>query len=325
MSRKYPRERLSALIGEIYNCVLAPEKWPSVLENIRLEFNFCNAVLAVHSPDGKAILAAQAGVEPRWQSIMLNYETEIDDHWGGIECLQNFPLEEPIVQSHAMPSLILENKRYFPKWVRPQGIADAVVIGLESDAVAFANVALDRHKSMGDISETEVEGLRLIAPHLRRAVKISQILELKTIEAATFSHTLENFSVGIALVDQNMMLVHANAAAQTMLAAKNPIRLVEGRVALPLQTSTATLQNTVRQAVGNEPASATIPSRQQNGAPCLVHVLPLRPHMVATAFLHQSPIVALFMTLLRPRRKCLWKRLPYFMVSHRRNCEFSRK
>ena len=47
-------ERVSELIGRIYDCVLDPEAWTAALEDIRAEFGFANALLAVNALSGRA-------------------------------------------------------------------------------------------------------------------------------------------------------------------------------------------------------------------------------------------------------------------------------
>jgi hypothetical protein len=104
----YSAERISDLIGMIYDCVLAPDKWTSVIDAIRLEFNFHNATLAINSADGEVIFGAIAGVEPYWKSLMPTFGTAVLDLLGGPKRLLNYPLEEPIIQSRAMPDYDLK-------------------------------------------------------------------------------------------------------------------------------------------------------------------------------------------------------------------------
>jgi DNA-binding CsgD family transcriptional regulator len=73
--------------------------------------------------------------------------------------------------------------------------------------------------------------LRLLAPHLRRAILIGKVIDLKVIEAATFADALDGLSAGMFLVDANARMVHANTAGHAILAAGDFLRLAGDRLA----------------------------------------------------------------------------------------------
>lgn len=276
---QYSAQSISNLIAAIYDCVLAPEKWTEVLEAIRTEFNFQNAALSVTGYQGIMLLGAAVGVDDYWLARILDYGTAPADAWGGVDRLNELPLEEPVVQSRAMPDYDRESNRYFVEWVRPQGIGDAITINLERAANSASNLTMGRHESAGPVTDVELEGLRMLAPHMRRALAISQVLELKTIEAATFVSTLETFNSAILLVDEETAFVHANAAAATMLKAKYPFTLNDNRLVLPQATATEALREAVR---NTATGSLTLLSRGagilvslDDEAPMVLHVMPL--------------------------------------------------
>jgi DNA-binding CsgD family transcriptional regulator len=72
--------------------------------------------------------------------------------------------------------------------------------------------------------------MRLIVPHIRRAVLIGRMFDLKAAEAATFADTLDGLSAGMCLVDAEGRIVHANAAGHAILAAGDILSVVGGRL-----------------------------------------------------------------------------------------------
>jgi DNA-binding CsgD family transcriptional regulator len=291
--------RMSDLIGAIYHCVLEPSRWRDVVAAICQEFDFHNGVLAINGFDGQAMLAAIVGVDDYWMGRIMNYGTAVTDLWGGPERIQHYPLEEPIVQSGILSARDRDANPYFVEWARPQGVIDAVVIGLERNDKMVSNVTFARHESRDIFSEADLDALRLLAPHLRRAVNISHVLDLKTFEASTFATALEEFTIGIAFVDHQNTLVHANAAAHALFTQQDPVRLAMGRPALQLAAATNALEEAVRQAAAGEirpgGRGVGIPAMGRNGKPVIIHVLPLRRGM-ENLNSHQRPVAALFMT-----------------------------
>jgi len=297
-------ERLSQIIGSIYDCALDPAKWEAVLWDICREFEFGRSILGiVRFPIGAPSIQVSVGVEPEWLNRIAQYNEDIVAIWGGVERIQQFPLDEPVIASQVVGRAAMRENRYFREWAGPQGVDDAVAIALARDASMVGNVAFSRHEP-GEIGAMEVEGLRLLAPHIRRAVTISDLFDLKSIETATLMSVIDGLAHGIVVVDRDLAIIHANAMAQAMLAGRDPIRSEKGKVVLAMPASQGALERAVAQAGANGAGLGTkgigIPARRAEGEPCVVHVLPLersdiRPRFGprAAAALFVAPATAL--------------------------------
>jgi PAS domain-containing protein len=302
MRSQISAERLSDFIGRVYDCVIAPEKWGAVIDAIRLEFSFANAVIGVNAlPAGRVAIHATAGMDQRSAAQMASFSSEeVLENWGGPARIRHHPLGEPIIQSQATNRAAWAYARWYNEWCKPQGLIDAVAIPVARDPTMVGSLAFGRHESAGEISEAEMSGLRLISPHVRRAVTISKLFDLKAVEVSTFASTIEAFAAGVVLVDENLAIVHANTAATAMLAGNDPILSRQGRLGLRHRAANGALEVALFQAVQDETRlgqrGIAIPARRENGEPCVLHVLPLgrgeiRPGLVqrAAAVLFVAP------------------------------------
>lgn len=292
-------EKFSDLIGGIYDCVIAPERWTESLDAICVEFGFATGALSVASlTNMKAVVNAVSGSNlAQMTQNAIGYGPDIIELWGGAERIQQYPLGEPIVQSQAVRQEIISGNRYYREWALPKGLFDAVAVGLVRDRMMVGNAIFSQHESAGLIDDAQLRGLRLLAPHIRRAVTISNLFDMKTVEAATFAATVEALTVGVVLADDDAKIVHSNAAATAMLEAGDPIVERIGRIAVQSATTTASLQSAIAQAAKDEAALGQkgigIPILRPSGAPLVIHVLPLRRgHMRAR--LAQRAAAALF-------------------------------
>jgi DNA-binding CsgD family transcriptional regulator/PAS domain-containing protein len=229
----------------------------------------------------KAIVNAVSGSNlAQMTQNAIGYGADIIELWGGAERIAQYPLGEPIVQSQAVPQEIISTNRYYREWAVPKGLFDAVAVGLVRDRSMVGNAIFSQHESAGAIDEAQLGGLRLLAPHIRRAVTISNLFDLKTVEAATFAATVEALTIGVVLTDEHAKIVHANAAAETMLAAGDLILMQHGRIAVQSATTTNSLQSAIAQAAKDEAALGQkgigIPILRPSGEPLVIHVLPLR-------------------------------------------------
>jgi DNA-binding CsgD family transcriptional regulator len=292
-------ERISELIGCVYDCVLDPTKWRDALVRIGEEFDFASSVLAITPlPAGPHIINAHVGIDAEWLAVGDSYRADGVALWGGPERVQQAPLDEPIVASQITEFATRESNRFFAEVLKPRGVIDGMMITIAAEPSLWAYAGFNRHQAHGYIGEGEIEGIRILAPHFRRAATISNLFDLKAIEAATFASTLDSFAFAIVLVDDRLAIVHANAAARTMLTANTPIRSNRGVLGLPSPPAHAALERAVRLASDEAALGARgigIPLRNGEGEPSVLHVLPLRRGEIARS-LAQRATAALFVT-----------------------------
>ncbi|MDQ8700627.1 LuxR C-terminal-related transcriptional regulator [Hyphomicrobium sp. LHD-15] len=291
-------DRLSELIGSIYDCVLAVEKWPATLSAIGGELGYATSLISVHSAATAAMtLHAHFGIDQAWLDAMPSYGAEAMQLWGGPQRIPDFPLEEPIVQSQVTSRSQWPQNAYYRDIGAPRGFHDVVMITLVRDSRTIGVVAFGRLTERGDIRDDELDVLRLLAPHLRRAVIIGGLLEQEATAASKFSDILENVQAGIVLVDEDCRIVHANAAGHSMLAKGDPIHILDGRVTTAHALTSAVLKDAVgqaaRQEIALEQRSIDIPARFTNGAPTVLQVLPLRRRAIRGG-MEQSTVAAIF-------------------------------
>lgn len=138
-------ERLSELVGAIYDCVLASGNWLAVIDAVRCELGFANGVLSVtHLPHGGNTTFAAAGLDPASLAQANGYGPEVVEIWGGPARIRQYPLGEPIVLSQVSDCSKWKRNRYFVEWVEPRGLADCVVIGIARGPAMLASLSMGR-------------------------------------------------------------------------------------------------------------------------------------------------------------------------------------
>ena len=281
MRQLLSNDELSALIGAIYDCALDRERWPSALHRIRTALDFANASLSLIAlPSNKIVLNVTDGIASEWLATANEYGPEVIDQWGGWEAIQILPIDKPVVLSRFRDRSLWANNRFYRKWVVPQGIHDTMSIPLTLDPSMIGSVGFGRHQSEGEVGDIEVEAARLLLPHLQRAVAIGRILEFRSLMNATVASALDALAAGVILVAADLGIVHANAAAQQMLARSDPVRADYGRLSVRPSPVAAALAEAARQAA-DKPAGLGrrgigIPVAAANGTPTVIHVLPLQ-------------------------------------------------
>jgi DNA-binding CsgD family transcriptional regulator/PAS domain-containing protein len=278
--QEFSEHRLFDLIGRIYHCVLFPDKWPDTVGAIKDDFGWHNAVLGAYSflNNGTQFQVA-LGIPEEYQHYVGNpaYIPDVFELWGGRERIDAAPLEEPVLQSEMGYPETWRDNGYFKAFSIPQGIIDAVSVGLARDTSMIATLTGGRHVSLGPITEAELAGLRVLVPHLRHAVTIANLFDNLHAQTQMFSATLETSRAGIVLVDQNLTILHTNTLAQQILAGGNPIRTVHNRLTLREEFSQSALLASVSGEHGpNSKRGGGILTRRSDGSVLTVHTFPLK-------------------------------------------------
>ncbi|MBN9217680.1 MAG: helix-turn-helix transcriptional regulator [Mesorhizobium sp.] len=271
---------LAGMIGTFYDAVIEPDLWQKALDDMRSHFGFHLGALSVIAlPTGTGVVQVTTNIPDGYLAGMSAYNDDVIQLWGGLARMAEFPLEEPVLQSTVTGPEIWNGNRFYEEWVRPLGLVDQIGIILARDRTMVGNLGLGRHESAPPLTEREMEGLRLLAPHLRRAVTISRILDVATSAATTFEAALDATRSAVVLVAQDMAIVHANSAARAMLANGDPISSVRGKLTLARELVPNRLQAAVQAAAHAEQELGRrgigIAAKSRDGTALAVQVMPL--------------------------------------------------
>lgn len=216
------------LTSRIYDCALEPGQWSAVLDEMRSALGFANGLLRFSAVDGgEAAFEAAANVDPTYLACAEEYRDDIPRLWGGNERLSRAPLGIPLVLSQ-QPEAWRRN-RFIREWAAPQGLDDGVTAPLARSGVRFSRIVFAQARRRGDVDQAQTDMLRALAPHMRRALQVAE--RLAEGDAPGDGSLEGRFSAAPAalfLLDRRRRLLRANAAADGLLAARAPVRLVGG-------------------------------------------------------------------------------------------------
>ena len=221
--------RLSALIGDIYDAALEPVLWTGVVEKAgRFVGGSGASIFSRDSVRRTGNAYYNFGTDPQYEQLYFEKYIKFDPLNAAYLTLA---VGEVMSNSQAVAHAEFIESRFYQEWARPQGWVDNILAALERSPTSIAAFVVFCHERDG-IADDDARGrLRLLAPHLRRAVLIGKVVDLKTIEAATFADALDGLSAGMFLVDASARMVHANTAGHAILAAGDFLRSTGGRLA----------------------------------------------------------------------------------------------
>ena len=272
---------ISATIGMIYDCVMAPDRWAATIETIARHLSFSTVVLGLIEmrdvPLHRAIV--HRGLDTEWLGSWAPYAEALFALWGGRKRFTAYPFDELILASEVSPQPRAMENAYYRDILAPRGLHEGVFVTLAREGELLGYLCVNRHDAAGPIRPWERDSLRLLTPHLRRALTISHLFDIQAVEQQTFRSILDAMRHAVILVDERAGIVHANKAAETMLADAGEIATLEGRLRLASQPAQEALEAALLLAARDEVQLAQrgigIPVRAQDGSPMLLHAFPL--------------------------------------------------
>jgi DNA-binding CsgD family transcriptional regulator/PAS domain-containing protein len=287
---------LSALIGAIYDCALDPAKWENALGEMVAALECKNALLSLTDMRyDRLLLTRNFGMnEEWWRSFQDKHVPEVAAQLSAI--LASWPLDKPFVISRDLPSDTLQGSGYVEAF-RSEGIVDVLQCFLIGSPKRFAGLALTRLEPQGIFADRDVELAGLLLPHIRRAVTISDLLDVQALERTHFTDALNALRCAVILTDVSGKIVHANRSAETMLRDAKAIRDQRGILQAVLTPASRELSQAIELAAKDDfqigKTGLAVRLSEDDSSPVIAHVLPLATSELRSRF-EPAAIAAVF-------------------------------
>jgi DNA-binding CsgD family transcriptional regulator len=297
MSERIDAAELSDVIGAIYDCAVDPGLWPAAIEQIVGLVQGANGVvMVIDTVENKNRFVASWNVD---FEVMRTYNERYHADNPLIASTRVFGVDEPWNVSTALDQRSWLESRVYQEFGRVQGWLDNMGVAIMKTPTRFASLAVPRKEEYGFAGSRELEVLRLLSPHVRRAISITDLLDMRCLTAAAAEEALHGLATAVILVDGASRITFANGAAQAVLSAGDPVRVDHD--VLQARDPAAATSLSAALAKAREPESdmgkvgidVSVPLA--DGRPAFAHVLPIGSSKVRAA-LSQNAIAAIFLT-----------------------------
>jgi DNA-binding CsgD family transcriptional regulator len=286
---------VARIIADTYDAALQPALWEDVLARIATLVKGHVSGILVKDPIRKCVEAHRhAGGDPHYMKLYAQTYSQL-----GPVATSRFSDADQVV---SIPELVDYQEfcrgRFYQEWARPQGWVDVGVAVLERSSAGHAYLSVSRHRAHGMVDDEMRARMRLLVPHVRRAVLIGRAIGFKQAEAAAFAQTLDALSAAVFLLDAGGRIVHANGAGHVLLDASDVLRVTGDRL-VAVNAETELMLNTAITAAARGDltigaSGIALPLVARRGTHHIGHVLPLRSGLRAQSERASGASVALF-------------------------------
>lgn len=292
---------LSGLIGSIYDCALDPDRWDETLADIVETLKGRTTVLHLNDLcERRFLISKQSGIPPYWQKNLHKYASELETVVAAV--IASPTPDKPYLMSRHVTQAQLEASPYYNECLKPERIVDLMQFVLMSTPTRASGWAISRHERYGEFTDGEIELAELLLPHIRRAVTISNVLDVRTIKGMRVEQALDALSCGVVMTDERGAILHANHAATHMLRNGSPVHGAQGILHAKTPAAQKELRAAIRLAAQENgeigSTGLAICLTDAGSAPVFAHVLPmahgdmgtrLKPETVAAVFINAEP------------------------------------
>jgi DNA-binding CsgD family transcriptional regulator len=264
-------ELLSRLIGEIYDAALDPARWPGVLEE---SCRFVGSA-GLHLRDAVNDPAyMRARLEPPHGQNCMDAHVQRDSSSASVAT-------RGVGQVAAISAFIpyeefLETRFDRQQWMRPQAWLDLAASLLDESDTGDAVLSPFRPARIDDLARRRV---RLLVPHIRRAIFIGKVLLLRDAKTATLTDALDSIAAALFLVDAEARLTRTNARGEALIADGSILRTAGGRLVVSDPVADQSLRDALAAAASGEAMAGkqgiAVPLGRSGGDCHVAHVLPV--------------------------------------------------
>jgi DNA-binding CsgD family transcriptional regulator len=271
-------QQVSELVGLIYDAALDSKLWPHALQlTCTYVGGATGTLMSQDSAAGSSQFYFEWGNDPEF--LRRYGETYVKINPVLVTSLLYAKVGEVLSTVDLIPFDEFYASRFYKEWVAPQGWVDSIFATIDKSGTSYAFVAVTRHERHGIVDGEARRRLRLLAPHFRRSVSISKMVDLHRVEAAAFGDVLDGIAASVILVDAKANIVHANVPGRSMLDERKILRDESGHLSAVDPAAAQALRDAVTAADGGDTAvglkGIAIPLAQHQDEQFLAHVLPL--------------------------------------------------
>lgn len=293
-------QALSDVIGSIYDCALDPERWPAT----------CRQVAYLCESTAGGICVHDLRHVQNDQLFVFGYQPEF------LRKLGNQYAESPMAISDVVSNLgdvsalsmahhQLRGSRFFQEVLVPFGLQDLIWFPALRTGGRMASLHVSRGEKAPHYQPHDVSLFKLLAPHVCRALTISDALDIRALRSELLEKTLDGLAAGVFLTARDGHVVYMNQAAERQIRTGHALRLVGNRLcptnAAARAALSKALEATLRDGTDTDIREHSMAMPDGIGGGCIATLLPiesgrrhgiLAPFAASVAVFTQDPVQA---------------------------------
>jgi DNA-binding CsgD family transcriptional regulator len=275
------------LIEHIYEAGVRPEHWKTTLSQLATASNSTDATMGGQT-SAQIPLLISANTDPDYVRSYAEYYHARNPMQRAVF---NLPVGEVVLDGMVLGHQEFRGTEFFNDWCRPQGYLWGGALNLAAAGGWRATLMIsgpEQHQA------EELKLFRAVAPHLRRAFELNQVLHDTRSLGLGAMAALEHVDRGALVVDRNGHIRPLNAIAERILSLQDGLYLQNGQLSCAIRSETMALGRAIASCErGNIEASgaSVIVTRSAERSPLTLLCIPFPINQWWPGFDQQMAII----------------------------------
>ncbi|MGF0237415.1 helix-turn-helix transcriptional regulator [Rhodococcus sp. IEGM1300] len=235
--------RYSQLVGEVYEGALDPKLMAKALRSFLkiYDANYVTLILRVPDQPDTGVMIIVGDIEGADDVAYMTYPQTNTP-------FANQPLDQVFTVDDIMTSTEWEHNVYFKMFCGPHDVYHLMGADISTPYGGKLRFRATRPKHAPNFSANDRALCTLFLPHLRRALKLHNLLDRSESLSELYSQAISRLSVATLVLDESGSVLQINPVAEEILARSDGLKLVGGRLEATYPSDNRELQRLIRSA-----------------------------------------------------------------------------
>lgn len=241
--RSISLEEFNELVSHIYDASLDLAQWTQLLQMLAKTFNAKSGMLRIQDIRKNKVFGYYThGLDPWYQKRYAEHFVKCDPVVQRLEKLNPGYVDQTAT---GLPKDYFRQSEYFNDYAKPQENTQLCggIVGLSNNRIALFGI--QRADIDGPYTDYEMSLLRVLFPHLRRAVNINGIIGSLSSQLGVANELFDKLTTGVVLVNRFGHPLFVNKAAEAIFANDEGFELSQNEMVLPRRGDTKELQKLI--------------------------------------------------------------------------------
>lgn len=292
-------ETVLDLVDLIYRAAGDPAGWNAVVARLgQVLHGTAGSIHHQHSESQQSGVAAAWNVDPAYLESYMAHFSFVNPWLTRRKDLLGAGM---VVASQMLcPDQEMDRTEFCNDWLLPQKLYHGCGVTVMKEGAVGSMLSLFRPKNGGQFGDAECELLRVLTPHLQRALELHNRVQRLEEKVSAAWDALDRLPQGVILLDAKQRPVFVNTAAQTLLAAGDGLKLGPDGMCALVPSEQRQLARLLAGAVatgngeGTQSGGTCQISRDRSSRPVLMFVTPLRTNTVRIG--PTAPVAGVFLS-----------------------------
>lgn len=248
-------DQFSELVGQIYEGPLEDVPWASAMRQIRqhLDANWVTLILRPASTTQQAILVrASPRGEDLYGAAYNHFQVFSLDPFVGL------PPDKVLAIDEMIDTVAWTNGEFYKQFIEPNHIRYIIGADIRIEGGGECRLRITRPPGARPFSTQDKDFCQRLLPHLKRSVKLRSRVEGIESERRLYAVAMDRMQIGTVVLNEQGMIIRSNGVAESILAEKDGIEILKGRLHAEYALEDRELQRLIKSGLAHN--SRTMPA-----------------------------------------------------------------